>query len=258
MTDDRPVRVVEQAEGSFGRDGVHGIISVLDAYPDLGKGLSACEFALASRRCRAQVLRLSRGMISGWPLRGAPEKGFQGFLVLGGLLSRRVAMNDLHAAELLGPGDLLRPWPLEDEDVLRQRARWRVHDESDLAVLDRGFQCRAASWPEVCSALHERETERMHSLVTRLLIAQTPRIPHRVNLLLWHLAGRWGRVRTDGVSLPLRLSRTLMAELVCTTRESVSRALSTLAMRGLVECTEDGFLLHDAGWNRRIAPAARA
>jgi hypothetical protein len=182
--------------------------------------------------------------VAGWPLRGEPEPGFHAFVVLRGLVTRRVAMRELHAAELFGPGDLLRPWALRDEGVLQQRARWRVHGPTDLAVLDQAFQRRVASWPEIGSALRDRETARTHSLVTRLLIAQAPRITDRVRLLLWHLAGRWGYVRRDGVVVPLRLSKTLVAELVCTTRESASRALTALALAGVVECTDTGFLLH--------------
>jgi Crp-like helix-turn-helix domain len=43
--------------------------------------------------------------------------------------------------------------------------------------------------------------------------------------------------------LPLRLSRTLLAHLVCSTRESVSRALSRLITEGRVELCPQGFLL---------------
>lgn len=87
--------------------------------------------------------------------------------------------------------------------------------------------------------------QRVESLVTRLLIAQTPRISDRVHLLLWHLAERRGRVGPEGVSIPLRLSRALLAELACTTRESVSRALTALTGAGLVEVTRQGFVLRD-------------
>ena len=160
-------------------------------------------------------------------------------------MSRRVVAGGLGAAEVFGPGDLLRPWPQTDDGLLSRNDRWRVHDDVELAVLDRRFCMQAAAWPELLSALRDREVQRLDSLVARLLIAQTPRISDRVYLLLWHLAERWGRVGPEGVSVPLQLSRALLAELACTTRESVSRALRALAVRGLVEPTPHGFLLRD-------------
>jgi CRP-like cAMP-binding protein len=186
------------------------------------------------------------GRLNRWPLVDEPEAGFQGFLVLTGLLSRRVVGDRMHAAELLGPGDLVRPWEHGSDPFRVATARWRVHADAEIAVLDRAFHRRMARWPEVSAALLDRCSLRSRALMTQLLIAHAARIAERLHLLLWHLADRWGYVTPSGVVLPLRLSNALLAELACTTRESVSRALGALMAHGMVEPTETGLLLRSA------------
>lgn len=217
---------------------------LLECDPGFGDRLSREQFRQASRRLRVPVVRCPRGDVRGWPLEDAPEAGFQGFVVLKGLLSRTVTLGNLHASELLGPGDVVRPWDGQYEDLLQVRSCWRVREAAEIAVLDRQFHALAAAWPEIAASLHDRDATRAASLTTRLLIAQAPRITHRVHLLLWHLGGRWGFRSSAGVIVPLRLSRTLVADLVCSTRESVSRAMTVLVAEGTVEPIPRGFLLH--------------
>jgi hypothetical protein len=62
-------------------------------------------------------------------------------------------------------------------------------------------------------------------------------------MLFWHLAARWGRVRSDGVSLPLRLTHNVLADLAAARRPTVTTALSELANSDLVRAVEDGWLL---------------
>ena len=217
-------------------------VRLLERDTELGRSLSHPHFERAASTCVARVVRVPRGVLQGWPLLEEPEEGFQGFLVLSGALSHRVTMGQRHSAELLGPGDLLRPWGTSAA-ITPVSARWRVHGEAEVAILDRGFHDRAAQWPELASGLLDRAALRSGALVTQMLIAQTARMTDRILLLLSHLADRWGLVRTDGVLLPLRLSRALIAELAGATRESTSRALTALASQGLVETTDRGFLL---------------
>ena len=66
----------------------------------------------------------------------------------------------------------------------------------------------------------------------------------RLLVLLWAMAERWGRVAPQGVRLPLRLPHRTLATLVGARRPSVTTALSGLAREGLVERTQDGWLLH--------------
>ena len=56
-------------------------------------------------------------------------------------------------------------------------------------------------------------------------------------------AGRWGRVRRDATLLPLRLTHSLLSDLVAARRPTVTSALSALARRGLVRYEDDVWLL---------------
>jgi CRP-like cAMP-binding protein len=61
-------------------------------------------------------------------------------------------------------------------------------------------------------------------------------------------------VRGDGVLLPLRLSHSLLADLVCARRPSVTVALQRLAEGRLVERAETGWILHGDPVELSFAP----
>jgi hypothetical protein len=61
-----------------------------------------------------------------------------GLLVLKRLLIRRVSIESGFGAELLGQGDLLRPWQGEGaQSTLSSTSGWRVLEDARIAVLDR-------------------------------------------------------------------------------------------------------------------------
>jgi CRP/FNR family cyclic AMP-dependent transcriptional regulator len=62
-------------------------------------------------------------------------RGGYGLLVLDGLLVRRVAIEGRYGAELLGPGDLLRPWQ-RDVNVLSAEWAWGARTPARPAQLD--------------------------------------------------------------------------------------------------------------------------
>jgi len=66
------------------------------------------------------------------------------------------------------------------------------------------------------------------------------RIDARLLLMMWRLADRWGRVTSDGVVVPLRLTHGWLAHLVGAQRPSVTTALGNLAGAGRVERLDDG------------------
>ena len=65
-----------------------------------------------------------------------------------------------------------------------------------------------------------------------MAIAHHARVDKRLELLLWHLADRWGRVTPNGVALPLRLTHELLADLVAAQRPSVTLSLQHLERDG--------------------------
>jgi CRP-like cAMP-binding protein len=79
--------------------------------------------------------------------------------------------------------------------------------------------------------------------VTSLALAQIPSLQERLLLTLWHLADRFGRVRGDGVLLPLPLTHDTLADLAAAQRPSVTTALGRLRTRGLIEPGGQGWLL---------------
>ncbi len=165
-------------------------------------------------------------------------------LVLDGLLIRRVGIDKRFGAELLGEGDLLRPWHGEDESpTLPLTTGRRVLQPTRVAVLDERFMRMLAPFPQVIGRLMGRAVQRSRNLAVNMAIVHQARVDVRLHMLLWHLAGRWGRVRRDCVVLPLRLTHSVLADLVAAGRPTVTSALAQLARRGLVETTDGVWLL---------------
>ncbi len=80
-----------------------------------------------------------------------------GLLVLEGLLIRRVGVDDRFGAELLGEGDLLRPWQGEDgAGTINPTTGWRVLEATRLAVLDEHAARVMAAYPQLTGALVAR------------------------------------------------------------------------------------------------------
>ena len=124
-----------------------------------------------------------------------PDRHHRGFLLLDGLLTREVEVLGRRCVELLGPGDVLRPWQWDEEGShVRAEVGWRVLEPTDLAVLDHGLVERMMPFPQLGVELFTRGARRAHHLAVALAIAHHQRVEDRLVLTLWHLAERWGRV----------------------------------------------------------------
>lgn len=210
--------------------------------PELAETLSPIDRAEASEHCIARAINLPRGRWDGQRTDMTP--GGIGLLVLDGLLIRRVDVGGGFGAELLGQGDLLRPWQGEGaQSTLSSTSGWRVLEDARIAVLDRHAAVRFARYPELTGRLVAKSLERSRNLATAMAIAHHARIDTRLHMLFWHLADRWGRVGPDGVLIPLRLTHEMLADLVSARRPSVSTGLSEMARQGLVERVGRGWLL---------------
>jgi len=216
------------------------IVRVLDEVPELAAGLGRAEAHAARTRCIAAQVLIGDGP---WqpPTDARPCSSWLGLLVIEGLIARAVDIDGMRAQEILGPGDLLRPWD-DDGQVASVPAQttWHVLEPVSLAVLDGRFAVAAAPWPSIAMALLRGAVQRGYSRSVLLAIAQARRADVRLLLLFWHLADRWGRVGPDGVSIPLRLTHERLAELVCLRRPTVSMALSGLRSEGKVDRRADG------------------
>jgi CRP/FNR family transcriptional regulator, cyclic AMP receptor protein len=214
------------------------LVRVFDAEPDLLTGLSAREVDLLRRRAIAPKLWVEEGP---WapPAPGSPESGSFGLLLVEGFMLRSVELDGRRCPELVGPGDVLRPWD-EPEGSVASGASWTALDRASLAVLDQRITAIACRWPSIMAQLLARTVERSRSLALHLAIAHVRHADLRVRMLFWHLADRWGRMTPDGVHLPLRLRHELVAQLTCMRRPTASSALSQLARGGELAREPDG------------------
>jgi CRP-like cAMP-binding protein len=227
---------------------MNGYVRVAEADPGLLEGE---ETEAARQQLIARTLWRDAGP---WdPL--SPElpryfDGWLGMLVLDGLVVREVDLQGLRCCELLGPGDLLRPWDEDgDADTVGSTASWRVLEPMSVALLDAEFARRASRWPALSGALMARTIRRSRSLNVLLALTQARRAEVRLRILFWHLADRWGRVTPDGVVLPLRLTHNLIGQLTGLRRPSV-----TVSLR---ELERSGEIVRRSRHTWVLAPAAR-
>src|SRR3954469_5973676 len=216
------------------------LTSLLELDPDLGRLLTPERLAEAHAELGVRQSHLARGPWHAEKLASAhPEH--VGLLLLEGVLAREVLIADTVSTELLGAGDVVRPWR-HDEDVqlLTVEVRWTVLSNAQLAVLDRRFAGRLVRFPEVNAMLLERLTDRAQRMAVSQAISQLNGVDRRLLALFWQLAERWGRMTTRGVAVPMALSHRVLAQLVGARRPTVSTALGELAERDELIRRDDG------------------
>jgi CRP/FNR family cyclic AMP-dependent transcriptional regulator len=233
------------------------ICHVLGEDPELAEAIVPDRRAQAIETCVASEVTVPVGS---WKRHRAllVDDGI-GLLVLEGLLIRRVGVGARFGAELLGEGDLLRPGLDEAPSTLPLTIGWLVLEPTRLAILDERLTRQLMIYPELMGALFGRAVQRARALAVNMAIVHQARVDVRLHMLLWHLAGRWGRVRSDGIVVPLRLTHSVLADLVAARRPTVTSALSELARQGAVRAIGEGWLLsgNPPGAEPPEPPAAR-
>jgi CRP/FNR family transcriptional regulator, cyclic AMP receptor protein len=207
-------------------------LRLADVDPDLVAGLDGDLAVAAAHHLVAPLVHLRTGS---WepPVRGQRFDDWLGILVLDGLLIREVEIDRLRCCELLGPGDLLRPWDEDDGNAtLATHATWRVVEPSRVALLDAAFVRRACRWPSVVTELMHRCLVRSRSQSVFLATTQARRADVRLRTVFWHLADRWGRVTPEGVRVELALTHTVISRLTGLRRPTVSINLAKLEASG--------------------------
>jgi len=216
---------------------------LLDADDDLAEEFDIRSRVSARQLTTARVLEADVGehQLTDW---FEAARGGLGLLVLDGLVAFEMRVGDRAATELLGAGDLLEPPIQRSEELLEHTSCWRVLWPMRLALLDVEFSDRVRPWPQIPQALLRRAARRISDVDALRAITAQPRLEVRLDLLLWHLAARWGRVEPAGLRLTLPLTHRLLGQLVSAERPSVSHALSRLAHAGLVTGTPGDWHLH--------------
>lgn len=223
------------------------LVALLDVEPDLAAGVDELAAAKARRLTPARLVAVPEG-----PWRpssliepGNPTGPFAAF-VIGGLLAREIELADRTTTQLLGPGDLI-PLAEPDEAVPGATYTCRAVTPVELAVLDERFLGAAQRWPWLAARMAERAARWADRALMMQAISQLTRVDARIVALLWHLAERWGRVSPAGLFLPLRLTHEALGRLVGARRSTISLALKDLRDAGLVQRSEEGWLLsHDS------------
>ncbi len=219
-------------------------MKILDEDPELGELLDGRRLKLARESVRARSMSFPDGP---WDPPAWPDtvRSGLGLLLLDGLLVRRVQISGRYAAELLGPGDVLRPWQVDDAVASVSRSSgWRCLSDCTAAVLDLEFARHIAPYPEVQGQLMARTLRRSRHLAITIAILNQPRIDRRLLMLLWHLADRWGVMRGGEVLLPTQLPHALLAELLAARRPTVTTALGALQHDGRITHAPHGWVLH--------------
>jgi Crp-like helix-turn-helix domain len=156
------------------------------------------------------------------------ERGFVAVRRTAPPAPRSVIVDDAAAG-----GVLLVPTP-DEELVGLVSSRVRIVSSAALDRLLSEGECAHVIWDALASALRRREE----------LIASLSNARHveRVREKLLGLACEFGKVDGRGVRIDLPLTHELLAEMVCSARETVTRALD--------ELEREGFVMREAGGYR--------
>jgi CRP/FNR family transcriptional regulator, cyclic AMP receptor protein len=221
-------------------------LAVLEADPELTDGMTPDVRAAATRMVVVRAIVLEPGEWEPDPT--PPQEPAIGLLITEGLVTRDITFAGRTTTELLGAGDLIRPWDQDGGfEGLPVTAAWTIHEPTRIAVLDARFAVAVRRFPSLSAQVTAKAVRRSRALSFQLSIAQLPRVEDRLIVLFWQLAERWGRVSPQGVKVPLPLTHRVLATLVGARRPSVTTALTGLSRAGLVERDADGWLLHGDG-----------
>src|SRR4029078_12986070 len=142
----------------------------LDVHPYLGALGPADRLEAARHELDVEVHRLDQGPWNAGGDHANPEH--VGLLLLDGVISREVVVSDTVSTELLGPGDVVRPWSLQEPaGLLQLTVRSNALTEGRLAVLARRFGAQLGRWPEVNAALIDRINGRAQRLAVTQAIS---------------------------------------------------------------------------------------
>lgn len=218
--------------------------SLLALDPDLGDALEPGDREAARR----VLVPVAAAPVGPWrpPPGVAAHPGELGILVLDGLLLRSAIVAGSRCTELLGRGDVLRPWSTDAGELssVPAEAAWRIVDHpATFAVLGRRVTRQLGHWPAITCELFDRTVRRARWLSFQLAVSQVRSVDERLLMILWHFADRWGQVRRDGVLVDLRLSHRTLGEIVGARRPTVTTAIGRLREQGSVRTVTAGRLL---------------
>jgi CRP/FNR family transcriptional regulator, cyclic AMP receptor protein len=229
---------------------------ILEFDPDLGSRVCPEDWDSARSECRGDLVRVPAGAWDAPDWAGERDDLF-GFVIIDGLLCREVALRDRCMFELLGPGDVLQLPVVTERPRLGGPVRLTAAAATTLVALGESFARAAVRWPSLLAAIHRRLEAQRENLAIQGLITHLPRAEHRLLLVLWHLADRWGRVIPEGTLLPLSLTHDLLGQLTAARRSTVTLAVTALQSQGYISRMGEGTWLLTPAAEDKAAAIAR-
>lgn len=217
-----------------------GTVRLLDAEPSLARGIERRFLDEARETLIAEVRRVDAGV---WEEAHTTPSSplFLGYLILEGGFTREVMLSGRPSLELLGPGDLIRPWVTPRAlQVMHVTDEWSSISTGHIAIINEDFHQQAQAYPSILTVLMDRVVGRERWLGFHVALCQLPRIDHRLLLTFRYISERWGVESPRGTRIPIRLSHRTLAALIGARRPKVSSALTTLSEKGLIEQDKDG------------------
>lgn len=207
-------------------------VHVLEEDPDLAAGIEREQLALASAAAVAPMFEFERGP---WRFSPPPDRAGLGALVLEGMIVVEIEAGTRSHIELLGQGDVISPWVDTGEELrIPSVLNASVISSARIALLDRPFGLRTGRWPEIHAALIQRVIARTRRLSLQAAINGLSRTEERLDLTLWELAYRFGRVTPAGIALELPITHSQLADMVAAQRPSVSTAIGRMQSQGRI------------------------
>jgi hypothetical protein len=222
-------------------------VSLLEVEPEFGSGLRPDQHEAAESGLQAPIVALPSG-----PWAPPAEEAADGFayLIVDGMMLRRVGIEGGCSIELLMAGDCLLPW--REEPASFSSAKWDVVDRARVAILDLRPGSAISRWPTIAVTIAGRAIDRSRRLALQSAIMSVVGIEERLHVLLWVFAERCGKVAREGTQVEMNVPQQVLAEMVGARRPTVSLALGNLRDRGLVESDGSGH------WLLRGVPPAPA
>jgi CRP/FNR family transcriptional regulator, cyclic AMP receptor protein len=221
-------------------------VCLLDALPDVASVLEPADLERARSELVAPLIEHGEGE---W-IDPAPEVFdplAMGLVVVDGLMARHVRLGATTTTELVGRGDVLRPPDLLNGGPPQFPAGigFTVLESTRVALLDREVTAAVCRWQPVVTSIVTSAVRRSFGLAELLALSHLRRVDARLLVLFWQIAYRFGRVGTDGVSVPLKLTHETLGRVVGAQRPSVTTALNQLEAAGRLSRRDGGgWLLH--------------
>lgn len=147
---------------------------------------------------------------------------------------RRLYLGPFVSADLVGPGDIIRPLGRRAAPgVLHGVPEWRVLEDATVTLLDERITHAMGDWPEFPTMSSARFIRRARSLAYLMAMHSftSSRPPARRALAPRR---RVGQGHPPGIRVPFRLTHEMLAEIVGARRPSVTGALRALARQELI------------------------